>query len=279
MKKAIVLCSGGIDSVTTAYRVKEELGYEDITLLFFNYGQRPLAHERACSQACARSLGASFQEISLPGLDKLSFSLLNKPGIPKDLSSSSLNDTSEESARFYVPARNTIFLSYALALAESMAHGGNEVPDTQRTARNNSRGLRNPEVSDGPSGIFNPRGDQEHEENTLSVPDVFVGFKNEGQEHYPDTTHAYLDQFNKLAHHASLTPALVHAPLIALDKEEIIQLGVKLLVPLRNTFSCYNPPSNSPIEKVHCGLCLSCRLRKEGFKWAGVIDPTVYLKP
>ena len=42
MKKAIILCSGGIDSVTTAYYIKKSLNYKNLIILFFDYGQRIL---------------------------------------------------------------------------------------------------------------------------------------------------------------------------------------------------------------------------------------------
>ena len=48
MRNALILCSGGLDSVTTAYFVKKKLKYNKIKMLFFNYGQRNLNAERRC---------------------------------------------------------------------------------------------------------------------------------------------------------------------------------------------------------------------------------------
>ena len=52
----------------------------------------------------------------------------------------------------------------------------------------------------------------------------------------------------------------------------IIIKDKKLGVDFGKTFSCYVG------DKEHCGICLSCRLRQEGFYWANVADPTEYLE-
>ena len=233
LKCAIVLCSGGIDSVTTAYYVKKKLSYDELVILFFDYSQQSLIHERQCSIKCAQALDAFFHEIKLPELGKLSFSLINKEGYVKKLSPEEISDTQAEGARFYVPARNTIFLSYALALSESLAH------------------------------IQPEKG----------VPDIFIGFKNEGAESFPDTTQEFLNRINALASIGCMQPSQVHAPLIAHDKEEIIVLASELSIDLLKTWSCYQA------SHLHCGTCLACRLRQAGFKWAGITDPTPYISP
>ena len=51
MKRAIILCSGGIDSVVVSHFIRKE--YEKITILFFNYDQKSLIQERRCSKICA----------------------------------------------------------------------------------------------------------------------------------------------------------------------------------------------------------------------------------
>jgi 7-cyano-7-deazaguanine synthase len=56
----------------------------------------------------------------------------------------------------------------------------------------------------------------------------------------------------------------VQTPLIHLSKKEIIQLAVKLKVPLPMTWSCYQGGQKP------CGVCDSCRLREQGFKDAGI---------
>ncbi len=120
MKNAIVLVSGGLDSVVTANYLKKKLNYDKVKILFFNYGQKTLKQERKCSKKCAKDLNAEFMEIELKWLKNISDSLINKKGKVKRLKKEDLKDTAKESKKWYVPCRNTIFLSYALAYAESL---------------------------------------------------------------------------------------------------------------------------------------------------------------
>ena len=211
---SIVLCSGGIDSVATAHYVKYKLKQSPI-ILFFNYQQLALAKERKCSKLCAKQLNSQFIEITLP---RMSYSN-NKP-----LKITSLKDTSKESAKFYIPARNLIFLSHAISLAEK-----------------------------------------------LRIKHLYTGFKHEGKEHYPDTTQEFLNQLNKLSSITTKIKPKIIAPLIKKDKEDIINLALKLNIQLNKTFSCY-----TPINSKHCGSCLACKLRKAGFYWANQKDKTPY---
>ena len=230
MKKAIVLCSGGIDSVTTAYYTKKVLKYKDITLLFFNYGQKSLKQERKFSKKCSKKLKTKFKEIELGWLNKISTSLINKEGRVKKITKKDLKNTKKESEKFYVPCRNLIFLSYALALAES------EYIKSKKES------------------------------------DIFVGFKCEGKEAYPDTTQKFVNQINNISRSICLKKFKIKAPLIKKDKEDIILLGKKLGIDFKNTFTCY-------IGKTkHCGECLACKLRQAGFYWANIKDPTKYKK-
>jgi 7-cyano-7-deazaguanine synthase len=64
----------------------------------------------------------------------------------------------------------------------------------------------------------------------------------------------------------------VHAPLINLNKAEIIATGVRLGVDYALTLSCYEPDAAGRA----CGTCDSCRLRAQGFVDAGIPDPTPY---
>jgi len=96
-KKAIVLCSGGIDSVVTAYFVRKKLGYKKMKILFFDYRQKSLISERKFSRMCAHELKAEFMEISIPELGKMSGSLINKNGKAGRLSINKLKKAIKES--------------------------------------------------------------------------------------------------------------------------------------------------------------------------------------
>jgi 7-cyano-7-deazaguanine synthase len=66
----------------------------------------------------------------------------------------------------------------------------------------------------------------------------------------------------------------IHAPLIDMTKAQIVTLGTELGVDYTMTVSCYQADSHGEA----CGLCDSCRLRREGFAAAGLADPTRYKK-
>jgi 7-cyano-7-deazaguanine synthase len=113
MKRAVVLLSGGLDSATVLAIARTE-GYAAYALSF-SYGQR---HERelAAAEKIAHSLGAVEHRIA--GIDLRIFggsALTGDLPIPQARSAEEMRRGIPNT---YVPARNTIFLSYALAWAE-----------------------------------------------------------------------------------------------------------------------------------------------------------------
>jgi 7-cyano-7-deazaguanine synthase len=113
-KKAVVLSSGGIDS-TTAMAVAKEAGYE-IYSLSFRYGQRHCV-ELDCAKQVAKALKAHAHKIVEIDLGQFGGSALTADiSVPKHDRLDQLDE--QEIPITYVPARNTIFLSYAMAWAE-----------------------------------------------------------------------------------------------------------------------------------------------------------------
>ena len=113
MKKAIVLLSGGLDS-TTVLAAAINKGF-DITALSFNYGQRH-NYEIECAKEIATSYNITKHQIANIDLGDIGGSALTDDiDVPKNRDAGEMNS---EIPITYVPARNTIFLSYALALAE-----------------------------------------------------------------------------------------------------------------------------------------------------------------
>jgi 7-cyano-7-deazaguanine synthase len=114
MKRAVVLLSGGLDSTTTLATTITE-GYETYALSF-DYGQRHKI-ELDAARRIARALGA--KEHRVAKIDLRIFgcsSLTDDVDVPKNRSQTEIGHGIPVT---YVPARNTIFLSYALALAET----------------------------------------------------------------------------------------------------------------------------------------------------------------
>jgi 7-cyano-7-deazaguanine synthase len=219
---AVVLLSGGLDSATTLAIARAE-GYA-CHCLSVDYGQRHRA-ELAAANRVAAALGAITHRTIHLDMAQFGGSALTdeaiavptagvQPGIPVT----------------YVPARNTVMLSLALAWAE-----------------------------------------------VLGAQDIFVGVNAVDYSGYPDCRPEYIAAFERMANLATKAGvegrALhVHAPLIDLSKAQIIRRGHALGVDYGLTVSCYQADAAGRA----CGLCDSCRLRREGFAAAGLADPTRY---
>ncbi|HXC60127.1 MAG TPA: 7-cyano-7-deazaguanine synthase QueC [Steroidobacteraceae bacterium] len=108
--------------------------------------------------------------------------------------------------------------------------------------------------------------------------DIFVGVNAVDYSGYPDCRPEFVAAFESLAALATRAGIegdrfRVQAPLMTLGKAEIIRTGMALGVDYGETVSCYQA---TPTGEA-CGRCDSCRLRSEGFKVAGVRDPTRYV--
>jgi 7-cyano-7-deazaguanine synthase len=112
--RAIVLLSGGLDS-TTCLAVAKHQGFTHLVTLAFDYGQRH-RHELAAAEKLSKTMGAADHRVVHLDLRQFGGSALTADiAVPKD------RDESQMAASIpvtYVPARNTVFLSFALVLAE-----------------------------------------------------------------------------------------------------------------------------------------------------------------
>ena len=223
--KAVILLSGGLDSTVTAAIAKQD-GYR-LYCLTISYGQRHHVEvERA--RAVAQALSAAAHVVVDVDLRAFGGSALTDDvSVPKDR-------TQEERAGgvpvTYVPARNTIFLSLALAYAE-----------------------------------------------TLEAQRIYFGANVLDYSGYPDCRPDFIHAFETVARLGTKMgmegrSVEVCAPLLMLSKAEIVQRGQELRAPLELTHSCYDPGADG----VACGRCDSCRIRREGFRLAGVVDPVPY---
>ncbi len=108
----------------------------------------------------------------------------------------------------------------------------------------------------------------------LDARDIVLGVNALDYSGYPDCRPEFIAAFEHLATLATRAGVegaafRVHAPLIALDKAEIIKRGIALGLDYGLTTSCYDPsPDGRP-----CGHCDSCALRAKGFREAAVDDP------
>ena len=225
-KNSIVLLSGGLDSATTL-AIAQSQNF-NCYALSFSYGQRHSAELAAASKIAKLSKVVEHKifEIDLSTF-KGSALTDHDINVPQNTS----NTASEGIPITYVPARNTVFLSIALAWAE-----------------------------------------------VLQIEDIFIGVNAVDYSGYPDCRPEFIQAYENMANLATKAGAegntlKIHTPLISLSKAEIIKVGNKLGVDYASTVSCYLADDNGRA----CGSCDSCYFRKQGFKDAGVEDPTHYI--
>lgn len=220
-RKAVVLLSGGLDSMVCA-ALAREAGYE-LFALTIDYNQRHRRELDAARQIAAH-LGAK-RHVVLP-LDLRQFggsALTDDIAVPKEGLGDDIPVT-------YVPARNLVFLSLTLAWSEA-----------------------------------------------LGARDVVIGVNALDYSGYPDCRPEFISGFADLARIATKAGAegddfRIHAPLQYMGKAEIAAEAGRLGLDPAMSWSCYDPQPDGSA----CGLCDSCRLRREGFAKAGIVDTTRY---
>ncbi len=222
-KKAVILLSGGLDSVTTLAIAKSQ-GYECHTISF-DYGQRTHS-ELIAAERLSQLMGALTHRVMDVNMSQIGGSALTDNRI--DVPTQGVNKV--DIPVTYVPARNTVFLSFSLALAE-----------------------------------------------VLDANDIFIGVNAVDYSGYPDCRPDYIEAYEKMANLATRVGVEgnklhIQTPLIDLTKAQIIQKGIALGVDYSLTVSCYQADALGQA----CGVCDSCRLRKQGFLDAGAEDPTRY---
>ena len=106
---------------------------------------------------------------------------------------------------------------------------------------------------------------------------IYIGANVVDYSGYPDCRPEYLQAFEQVARLGTKAgvagqPLEIRAPLLRMTKAEIIRKGVSLGAPIHLSHSCYDPAADG----TACGRCDSCRIRREGFRAAGVADPIRY---
>lgn len=107
---------------------------------------------------------------------------------------------------------------------------------------------------------------------TIKAEAIFIGANEIDFSGYPDCRSDFLKSFDLSLKKGTKTGTIgkkisIIAPLLRKNKRQIVLLAKRLRVPLEVTWSCYQG------GKHPCGVCDSCRLRKQGFMDASVKDP------
>ena len=112
----------------------------------------------------------------------------------------------------------------------------------------------------------------------LGSTDIWCGVNAVDYSGYPDCRPAFIEAFERLANVATKAGVegagiRIHAPLMAMSKADIAREGQRLGIDFAATVSCYQADA----EGRACGHCDACRLRAQGFREAGLPDPTRYV--
>jgi 7-cyano-7-deazaguanine synthase len=210
VRDAVVLLSGGLDSATVLALARAE-GFR-VRALSFDYGQRHRTELR-CAAALAAAHGAASHvtadiDLTIFGGSALTDRALD---VPKGRA-----ETPADIPVTYVPARNTIFLSYALALAETT-------------------GAR--DIFIGANAV-----------DYSGYPDCRPEFLDAFQAMAAVATKAAVED-------PSAAPR-IRAPLLKWEKTRIIEEGARLGVDFGMTSSCYDPHPESGAPCTQCDSCL-----------------------
>jgi 7-cyano-7-deazaguanine synthase len=229
---AVVLLSGGLDSATVAAVAKNQ-GYR-VAALSFRYGQR---HARELDAAAAIAADIGVARHVIVDIDLRAFggsALTDDIDVPKHRADDEIGTGIPVT---YVPARNTIFMAHALALAEV----------------------------EGSEDLFIGVNALDYSGYPDCRPEYIAAFQ----------TMARLATKAGVEADPTASGLTIRTPLMELTKAGILALGTELGVDYVKTLSCYDPPADTE-ELVHCGACDACLLRRKGFSEAGLPDPTVY---
>lgn len=223
-KKAIILLSGGLDSIVSLALAKSE-NIDFSLALIFDYGQKSFEKEYEASQKIADFYKIEHKCIKLDWLKEITnTSLVSGTDVP-DVDVNSLDDIQASKASMksvWVPNRNGLFLNIAAAFADS-----------------------------------------------FETDYIIIGANKEEAATFSDNSKQFINDMNKVLETSTNYDIKVLAPLIDMDKNEIVQKAIELNAPLEFINSCYNN------TQKHCGRCESCnRLKRalQNISWAGKKD-------
>jgi len=214
-KDALIVLSGGMDSVTLLYDKIDEIALA----VNFIYGSNHNQRELECARYHCRHLGVELLEIHLDFMGEYFHSSLleGAEAVPEG------NYEDDNMRSTVVPFRNGIMLATAAGLAES-------------------RGLR------------------------------AVMLANHGGDHtiYPDCRPEFIDAMTGAIAAGTYEHIALRAPYTNITKANIAKIGKRLGIDYSTTYSCYKGGEH------HCGVCGTCRERREALALAGIEDTTVY---
>lgn len=231
MKKALVLSSGGVDSTTCVSLAVKELGKENVTTVSVYYGQKH-QKELDCAKKVAEYYGVDHRVIDL-----------SKTGIMDDSNCSLLQQSTKE-----IPEGD---------YADQIDKTADGMVSTYVPFRN---GLMLSAIA--------AVAVSKYPEDEV---DVYLGAHADDAagNAYADCSEAFTDAIGKAIHIGTYNKVNLVAPLVNMNKAEVVKTGLELGTPYELTWSCYEGG-----EKP-CGKCGTCIDRAKAFAANGVKDPAL----
>ncbi len=236
MDKAIVLVSGGLDSIILVYYLRKVKKIKEIKLVFLDYDQKSLKEELFCVRKATKKLNVKLEIIDVKWLGKISTSLINKKVSKKRLGKIK---EKEELISWYVPCRNSLFLLIALSIAESKFISKKERYDVYIAIKY--------------------EGELQFKDTT---PEFFEQMNK---------TAKFCTQKGNLKF---VAPFLKKdkEELVELSKKLKINLEDTYSCYIGSGFK----KIKNKITPIHCGVCGGCKSRKKAFKFSNIKDPSFY---
>ncbi len=259
MKKAFVLLSGGIDSTTCLYKavfdfapdpimVPEAIEHRDvpwIEAVSVRYGQRHFLSETEMAHRTCDRLGIKHTILDVQNILSGKQVMLTDDSVEiPDIDYADIKGVSPT----YVPFRNGTLLSIITAHAQKWVNS--------EIAKKTTRGLYNAAAT-------------AHMKDSAGI---YFGAHSEDAQNwaYPDCTPEFIGAMANAIYIGSYFCIRLHTPIQWLTKQGVIELGDSMGVKFEDTWSCYKGGD------LHCGVCPTCRSRRDAFQSAAIVDPTEY---
>lgn len=236
--KCIVSLSGGRDSATCLGLAVDKFGAENVQAIGFEYGSTH-PQELGAAKKIASYYGVPYRVINIdPSIFSGSTCTMLKGSdreVQKGKTYEEILAEKEGKVDTYVPARNTLFSAYTLAIAESLSQQFGNCEVTIMLGQH----------ADDSGYYIDENGNEVLDDSKAAYPDCSTNFVN---------------AFAEVARISSVGKVKYWAPFVKMHKWELIKVGLELKkrVPYEMCVSCYDPVVHEDGSFEECGLCATC---------------------
>ena len=177
-------------------------------------------------------------------------------------------DSSERIAKYYnIQKHEIIKLDWLRNITQTALVSKQEVPDIQTENLDNlsivSQSMKNVWVPNRNGVFVNIAAAYA---DSFKIDYVVIGANKEEAVTFTDNSEQFIVDVNEALESSTNYDVKVIAPLIDMDKNQIVKKAIELNVPLKDIYSCYNA------SEKHCGKCESCSRLKRALENAGAFD-------